>query len=129
MPGAGTNYTPSEGTCWLCTNCFLADGAHHKNQNKKLTSELNTMKKKKGFELRDVCGENIIVASGIENIDFNHIISMNESAVFLWKTIAEEFTVEQLTEILQQEYDVDAATAQKDVTALVKQWKEAGIVE
>ena len=96
---------------------------------KKLTSEFNTMKKKKGFELRDVCGENIIVASGIENIDFNHIISMNESAVFLWKTIAEEFTVEQLTEILQQEYDVDAATAQKDVTALVKQWKEAGIVE
>ena len=87
------------------------------------------MKKKKGFELRDVCGENIIVASGIENIDFNHIISMNESAVFLWKNIAEEFTIEQLTEILQQEYDVDAATAQKDVTTLVKQWKEAGIVE
>ena len=87
------------------------------------------MKKKKGFELREVCGESIIMAEGIENVDFNHIISMNESAVLLWKSIDEEFTTEQLTEILQQEYDFDAATAQKDVTALVNQWKEAGIVE
>ena len=36
-----------------------------------------TMKIKKGFVLRDICGENIIVAEGKENIDFTKIISMN----------------------------------------------------
>ena len=38
------------------------------------------MKAKKGFNLRDVCGEKIIVAEGKENIDFSNIISMNESS-------------------------------------------------
>ena len=42
------------------------------------------MRIKKGFELRDVCGEHIIVAYGIENIDFNKVISLNESATYLW---------------------------------------------
>lgn len=43
------------------------------------------MKTKIGFNLRQVCGENIIVAEGEENIDFSNIISMNESSAFLWK--------------------------------------------
>ena len=36
------------------------------------------MKAKTGFSLRTVCGENIRVAEGGENIDFSNIISMNE---------------------------------------------------
>ena len=36
------------------------------------------MKAKKGFNLRNVCGEQIIVAEGKENIDFSNIISMND---------------------------------------------------
>ena len=43
------------------------------------------MKTKKGFNIRNVCGENIIVAEGKENIDFSNIISMNESSAYLWK--------------------------------------------
>ena len=31
------------------------------------------MKIKEGFELREMCGENIIVAKGVQNIDFNKI--------------------------------------------------------
>ena len=44
------------------------------------------MKTKKGFNLRTICGENIIVAEGVENIDFSRIISMNESAAFKEQT-------------------------------------------
>ncbi len=42
------------------------------------------MKAKPGFNLRVVCGENIIVAEGEENIDFSNIISMKERSAFLW---------------------------------------------
>ena len=45
------------------------------------------MKAKPGFNLRNVCGEQIIVAEGKENIDFSNIISMNESAAYLWKKV------------------------------------------
>lgn len=88
------------------------------------------MKTKKGFRLRSICGENIIVAEGIENIDFSRIISMNESSAFLWQKIAgQDFTEEDLTKYLTEEYEVDEATAKADVMALVAKWLEAGIIE
>ena len=88
------------------------------------------MKTKKGFNLRQVCGENVIVAEGAENIDFSSIISMNESSAYLWSSIqGKEFDKNNLVELLTQEYEVDADTAAKDVEALVAQWMKAGIIE
>ncbi|MDD7462616.1 MAG: PqqD family protein [Prevotella sp.] len=88
------------------------------------------MKIKKGFNLRNVCGEQVLVAEGKENIDFSNLISMNESSAYLWESIGDrEFTVEYLVEQLLKEYEVDQATAQADVQALVQQWKEAEIIE
>ena len=63
------------------------------------------MRAKKGFKLRNICGENIIVAEGKENIDFTNIISMNETSAFLWET------------------------ALNDASELIKQWLEAEIIE
>lgn len=88
------------------------------------------MKAKPGFNLRVVCGENIIVAEGEENIDFSNIISMNESSAYLWQNIqGKEFTHEDLVGLLTQEYEVDEATALKDVKALIELWLQAGIIE
>ena len=88
------------------------------------------MKTKKGFRLRTVCGENIIVAEGIENIDFSKIISMNESSAYLWSKVQDQsFTIEQLVALLREEYEVDEATATADVKALVAKWQKAGIIE
>ena len=88
------------------------------------------MKTKKGFRLRTVCGENIIVAEGIENIDFSRIISMNESSAYLWKQVeGRPFTADELTRLLTDEYEVDAETANRDVNVLIEKWKEAGIIE
>ena len=88
------------------------------------------MKTKKGFNLRTICGESIIVGEGIENIDFSRIISMNESSAFLWKKIqGTEFDKQQLTDYLLEEYEVDEETARNDVDTLVAKWMEAGIIE
>lgn len=88
------------------------------------------MKIKKGFELREVCGEHIIVAYGRENIDFNKVISLNESATFLWKNIVgKDFDADTLAKLLQQEYEVDAETATKDAQALLDEWTKVGLTE
>lgn len=88
------------------------------------------MKKKSGFVLRQVCGENIIVAEGKENIDFSSIIAMNESSAYLWNKIGEDsFTPESMGTMLTEEYDIDNATALEDATTLARQWMEAGIIE
>lgn len=88
------------------------------------------MKKKPGFVLRKICGENIIVAEGKENIDFSKIISMNESSAYLWEKVGnEEFDVEKMATLLTEEYEVDKTTALKDATALANQWIAGEFVE
>lgn len=88
------------------------------------------MKAKTGFNLRIVCGEQVIVAEGRENIDFSNIISMNETSAYLWNAIQDkDFTVDDLVKLLTKEYDVDEQTARKDAEALANQWLEAGICE
>jgi hypothetical protein len=84
---------------------------------------------KKGFELRKICGENVVIAHGVENIDFTKIISLNESAAFIWQQVeGKEFTEEEMAKILLDEYEVDEAQALADVKALAESWKKAGLV-
>ena len=88
------------------------------------------MKAKKGFNLRTVCGQQIIVAEGKENIDFSNIISMNESSAYLWEHIQDkDFTAEDLAALLTEQYEVDDATALADAKTLASQWLEAGIID
>lgn len=89
------------------------------------------MKVKRDFNLRNVCGEYIIVAEGKENIDFTSIISMNDSSAYLWRQIQfkDNFNEDDLVDLLMSEYDVDKETAQSDVKDLVSQWNKASIIE
>lgn len=89
------------------------------------------MKTKTGFNIRQMCGENIIVAEGEQNIDFSNIISMNDSAAFLWQKLQgrEAFTIADMTALLCEEYEVDEKTARHDATMLAATWAQAGIIE
>ncbi len=94
------------------------------------------MKAKPGFNIRNVCGENIIVAEGKENMDFSNIISMNESSAFLWNGIqGKDFSIEDLAKMLTDNYQIDEntplpmSTALADAEMVVRQWKETGILE
>ena len=88
------------------------------------------MKIKEGFELREMCGEYIIIGTGIANIDFSKVISLNESAAYLWRAIeGKDFTEHSLAKLLTEQYDVDDETAVSDASALAKQWINVGIVE
>lgn len=89
------------------------------------------MKVKKGFELRDVCGEKVIIATGIENLDFNRLISLNETAAYLWQKAQEapSFTEAELAQKLVSDYDVTPETAEADVAELVGTWRKQGLIE
>lgn len=88
------------------------------------------MKIKKGFVLREMCGENIVTAEGLEHINFNKLISLNSTAAFLWNKVADkEFTAEEMAELLVEEYQIDMELALKDSEALCQAWINAGIAE
>ncbi len=88
------------------------------------------MKIKEGFILREMCGENIVAAEGLEHINFNKLISLNESAAYLWKELCgKEFSTEEMAELLIARYGIDKELALKDSANLCEAWKNAGIAE
>ena len=88
------------------------------------------MKTKEGFVLREMCGENIITGEGLEHINFNKLISLNSTAAFLWNAVVgKEFTVEEMAQMLVDEYGIDMELALTDSKALCQSWIDAGIAE
>lgn len=89
------------------------------------------MKIKKGFQLQNVCGEHIIIPAGEENIDFSQIISLNPTAAYLWENIAdrESFTIEEMAQLLLDEYEVEEDIALEDCKLIAECWAEMGLLE
>ncbi len=89
------------------------------------------MKQKNGFELQDVCGEKVIIAHGIEHLDFSKLIHLNETAAFLWEAVEGiDFNADTMADkLIEAEYDVDRATALHDCQLLIDEWVQMGLIE
>ena len=89
------------------------------------------MKIKKGFVLREVCGEQVIMGEGIGALDFGRLLCLNETAAWLWKQaeLQGNFTVDSLAQALCGEYDVSAEQARIDVAAIVGEWQKVDVLE
>ena len=87
------------------------------------------MKTKKGYRLRPLGKEYILVAEGLEVEDANQMISMNATAAFLWEAVeGKDFDAETLAQLLVDEYGIDSETAKKDVEPLLQTWEDASII-
>lgn len=87
------------------------------------------MKIKEGFVLRTVAGSNIVVPVGAAALDFNGMITLNDSGAFLWKVLEQGGDVDAMVNALLGEYDVDAETARKCSEDFVAKLIEAGCLE
>ena len=88
-----------------------------------------------GFRLRKLGNEYILVGESMALINFNKMITLNETAAFLWKE-AERLTIEhgsfdaaELCKALCDEYEVAPSQAMTDIDNTLFQWKETGVIE
>ena len=87
------------------------------------------MKTKRGFRLRELGGDYILIGESAELINFNNLITFNEAAAYLWQQVeGKEFDVETLTQLLLAEYEVSEDVARKDAQATIEDWKAVGII-
>ena len=87
------------------------------------------MKTKKGFRLRELGGEYILIGESAELVNFNNLVTFNEAAAYLWRAVeGKEFDAEKLTNLLLEEYEVSEAIAREDAQATLEDWKEIGII-
>lgn len=87
-------------------------------------------KSKKGFKLRKLGDEFILIGEGIEQVNFNKMITMNETAAFLWEKAEAlvQYDAALLADYLLAEYDVQREQALQDAQTTLDKWLDAGLI-
>ncbi len=87
------------------------------------------MKIKEGYMLKNVSGQSIVVPVGAAAINFNGMISLNESGAFLWGAMTQDIGRDGLIERLLAEYDVEPQIAAEGVDSFLKKMREANLID
>lgn len=88
------------------------------------------IKIKQGFEIRTICGENLIVPLGKHNIDFSKVIYLNETSMFIWRLIEKGVNgVDEIVEAMTEVYNVERETCLNDVNEFLDSLIENNIIE
>ena len=87
------------------------------------------MKIKKDLVIRQVAGTWAVLPVASNVLDFDGMLTLNETGVMLWQLLENESSIEELASALMQEYEVDREEALADVGEFVETLKKAGCIE
>lgn len=86
------------------------------------------MKIKDGFILRKVAGSFVAVAVGEQAVNFNAMVTTNETGAFLWEKLKNDTTEEELLKAITDEYDVDEETAKADISDFLQKLRDGDLL-
>ena len=86
------------------------------------------MKIKNGYLLREVAGENVVIAVGEAAKEFKGMIRLNPTGAFLWKLLESDTDESAMLAAMLDKYDIDEDTAKRDIAAFVSSVKGAGLI-
>lgn len=86
---------------------------------------------KKQLVKRNIAGDVILVPVGDSSLTLKGLITLNETAEFIWDRLADAADAADAAELaaaMCEEYDIDAATAKNDVDEILAQFRELEII-
>ena len=86
------------------------------------------MKIVKEFILRKIAGECVLVPTGTTSQEFNGMVTLSETAGFIWEHLEEAECLEDLVRQMREVYEVDEETATQDAVGFISALMERGIV-
>ncbi|MCI5717708.1 MAG: PqqD family protein [Alistipes sp.] len=88
------------------------------------------MKIRQGYKVREIAGENVVIMQGKAGADMTRIITFNDSALLLWNELqGKDFGLQDAVRVLTDNYEVDAAVAERDARAWIDRLTECKLVE
>lgn len=87
------------------------------------------MKLKNNFLLRQVAETWVVMPIGQEMLDFNGMLTLNETGAFLWRKLEEGADLDGLVAALTAEYDVSPDAARADAQAFVEKLIASGCTQ
>lgn len=88
------------------------------------------MKIKEQYKVREMAGEHVIIMQGKLGSDLTKIISLNQSALYLWNELqGKEFDTEVVADMLVERYGIDKGVATTDAERWIERLRECNIAE
>lgn len=87
------------------------------------------MKIKEGLMMKKVGKEYVVMSIDTKQVDFNGMISLNESGAFLFEQLKKDLSEEELLRAFLSEYDIDEKTARQDIDQFITALKKNQLVE
>ena len=87
------------------------------------------MKKKEEFIVREIVDEYVMMPVGNTALKFNGLVMANAVSAFIWENIENVNSVEELTNFICNEFEVEYEIALQDTAEIVEQMKKAGWIE
>lgn len=88
-----------------------------------------TYRARQDLILREIAGENILIPVGEIAMNLHGMISLTESALLLWRELADWRSETELINRLLTEYEIDRETAAADTADFLHRMLELGILE
>lgn len=85
------------------------------------------MKINSNYEVRNIGGIDIIVPVG-GDMSLSGVITLNDSALFIWNALKEDITIDELVEKVCVEYDAPKDVIKADVEEIIEKFKEHNLV-
>lgn len=88
------------------------------------------MRIKEQYKVREMAGEHVVIMQGRLGSDLTRIISLNDSALYLWRSVeGEEFDLNRVAELLAEHYGIDDQIAERDAARWIDKLAECGLLE
>ncbi len=88
------------------------------------------MRIKQECKVRKIAGENTVIIQGRQGADMTKIITLNDSALLLWNSLADrDFDTADAARVLSDNYSVEAETAERDAREWVRRMQEYGLTD
>ncbi|MBR5852925.1 MAG: PqqD family protein [Alistipes sp.] len=88
------------------------------------------MKIKEQYKVREMAGEHVVIMQGTHGKDLTKIISLNESALYLWQRVeGSDFDTNSVADLLTEYYGIDDQIAQRDAQHWIDKLEECGLLE
>lgn len=87
------------------------------------------MKINENFVLRQVAGSWIVLSVADKTVDFNGMLTLNETGLLLWRLLEKESSREALAQALTDEYEVTYEQALADVDEYLDYLERVGCLE
>ena len=79
--------------------------------------------------MREVAGENVVIAVGEAAKSFKGMIRLNPTGAFLWQLLEKDTDEAAMVNAMLDAYETDKETAENDIRAFVGSIRAAGLLD